>query len=112
MTFVNQELQVAPPESSLQVASAMSSHRDLWLFSAGNIELAELVFDSASQCPGTATRASVASARQLLYKSGNVCIDMHVQPTPGLESVVSDRAASEFEAPSPGHERHTGKPAL
>lgn len=88
MIFVNQEVQGAPPESSPQVASPIFSFGDLWPFSAGNIELAELVFDSANQCPGTATRASAASARQLLYKSGSVCIDMHVQPTPGLESVV------------------------
>jgi hypothetical protein len=33
-------------------------------------------------------RSGHATARQLLYKSGSVCIDMRMQPTPGSESIV------------------------
>jgi len=53
----------------------------------GNIQLAMLVFDSAQQ-QLAGVRNSAVAARQLLYKSGTVCIDLHVQPKPGSDEVV------------------------
>jgi hypothetical protein len=50
------------------------------------VQLAKLVYDS-SRALGSGLR-SMACARQLLYTSGSVCIDLHVEPKPGSESVV------------------------
>lgn len=52
------------------------------------VEVAEIVFDSANQPPVAGVRATVAVARQLLYRAGSVCIDMCMQPKPGSDAVV------------------------
>jgi hypothetical protein len=49
---------------------------------------AELIFDSACQAPGAGVRSGAISARQLLYRSGSVCIDMHIQPKLGSISAL------------------------
>ena len=51
-------------------------------------EAVVLVFDSMQQRPGRAVRGGLSSARQLLYKSGSLCIDMHMRPKPGSISVA------------------------
>jgi len=51
-------------------------------------EVATLVFDSAHAAAPTGVRGAFTSARQLLYRSGTVCIDMRMQPKPGTDSVV------------------------
>ena len=57
--------------------------------SVEEIEVAELVFDSAKQAAAVeGTRSTAAVARQLLFQAGSVCIDMCVQPKPGSEAVV------------------------
>jgi hypothetical protein len=78
----------APAEALLDGGKAGSLIEEK-LRSAGlEIEEAELVFDSARQATGTAVRSGVACARQLLYRSGSVCIDMHIQPTLGSVSAT------------------------
>lgn len=52
------------------------------------LTVATLVFDSATSPAQAGVRNGSASARQLLYKAGTVCIDLHVQPRPGSESIV------------------------
>jgi hypothetical protein len=54
---------------------------------SGKVTMATLVFDS-TRAAAFGLRSTVSCARQLLYKSGSVCIDLHVQPKPGSESVV------------------------
>lgn len=51
-------------------------------------ETATLVFDSAQGPLPAGIRGAFASARQLLYKSGSVCIDLRLQPRPGSDSTV------------------------
>jgi hypothetical protein len=85
--FANQELCYTPPEPSLAPLKAGFGLRQ-GSCSMENFELAELVFDSAAQGNTAGVRASAAIARQLLYKAGSVCIDMHMQPKPGSDSVV------------------------
>jgi hypothetical protein len=55
---------------------------------AGKLELARLLFDSALQPIAAGVRGSTAVVRQLLYRSGSVCIDMRMQPKLGSDSVV------------------------
>lgn len=51
-------------------------------------EMASLVFDSSSLPAPDGIRGASPSARQLLYRSGSVCIDISLQPKPGTDSVV------------------------
>jgi hypothetical protein len=51
-------------------------------------ETATLVFDSAQVPLPAGVRGAFASARQLLYKSGSICIDLRLQPGPGSDSAV------------------------
>jgi hypothetical protein len=44
---------------------------------------AQLVFDSEHRNWMTPVRGDCIPARQLLYKAGSVCIDMHIQPKLG-----------------------------
>jgi hypothetical protein len=77
-----------PPESSLHAVKAGFRLRNVIPFPSGRLDLATLQFDSAKQPRVAGVRGAHASARQLLYKSGTVCIDMRMQPTPGAESIV------------------------
>jgi hypothetical protein len=77
-----------PPESSLRAVKASFRLRKVVEFPSGRLDLATLQFDSDSQPMVAGVRSGPTSARQLLYKSGTVCIDMRMQPTPGSESIV------------------------
>ena len=55
-------------------------------FRRGKTQVAKLVYDSSRiLVPGV---RSLACSRQLLFTAGSVCIDLHVEPKPGSESVV------------------------
>jgi hypothetical protein len=56
-------------------------------FAQGNVDVAQLIFDSALQPLVKGVRGS-AAVRQMLYKSGSLFIDMQIQPTPGSDSRV------------------------
>jgi len=88
LKFANKESQYAPPESSVRIVEASFAMRGLLSARTEKFELATLVFDSSKVALAAGVRGGYASARQLLYKSGSVCIDMHMQPKPGSESVV------------------------
>lgn len=75
------------PASSVHLARASFAVRRIAGLRTGKIEIATLVLDSA-QAVTVGIRGTAATARQLLYKSGSVCIDLHVQPKPGSESVI------------------------
>jgi hypothetical protein len=77
-----------PPESSLRAVKAGFRLRKVVEFPSGKLDLATLQFDSSTQPLVAGVRSGPTSARQLLYKSGTVCIDMRMQPTPGSESIV------------------------
>jgi hypothetical protein len=77
-----------PPQSSVGAVKAGFRLRKVVPFPSGRLDLAALQFDSAREPMAAGVRGGHASARQLLYKSGTVCIDMRMQPTPGSESVV------------------------
>ena len=77
-----------PPESALLAVKASFRLRNVIPFPSGKLELATLQFDSNRQPLAAGVRSGHGSARQLLYKSGSICIDMRMQPTPGSESVV------------------------
>jgi hypothetical protein len=89
MKFAKKEAQYAPPESSIRVVEASFAMRQLMSAHTEKFELAMLVFDSSQVKTATAgVRGGYAPGRQLLYKSGSVCIDMRMQPKPGSDSVV------------------------
>ncbi len=88
MDFAKQENSYQPPEASIRAAKAGFALRNVIPFPTGKVELANLVFDSAEQGLLAGVRGQSASARQLLYKLGSICIDLRVQPTPGSDSVV------------------------
>jgi len=73
---------------SVDVVRASFAIQELPLFSAETPEIASLVFDSSQSPVTSGIRGTLPSARQLLYRSGSVCIDMRLQPKPGTDSVV------------------------
>jgi hypothetical protein len=77
-----------PPTAALQAVKASFGLRKVVTFPSGKLDLAVLQFDSELQPLAAGMRSGPGSARQLLYKSGSVCIDMRMQPTPGSESIL------------------------
>jgi hypothetical protein len=88
VNFATEELKQEPAGSSLHLVKASFALRKIAAFETGNVELAMLVSDSAQSAAAGGFRGATASPRQLLYKSGTVCIDMYIQPRPGSESIV------------------------
>lgn len=88
MERTNTMNRTSPPDASLRAVKAGFALRKVVAFPSGKLDLATLHFDSARQPLAAGMRSSHNTARQLLYKSGSVCIDMRMQPTPGSESVV------------------------
>jgi hypothetical protein len=90
-----------PPASSVQAAKDGFKLRKVVPFPSGKLELATLQFDSDRDAAVAGVRSGHASARQLLYRSGSVCIDMRMQPTPGTESIVI--VGQLLDSMNPGH---------
>jgi hypothetical protein len=90
-----------PPASSLQAVKSGFQLRKVIPFPSGRLDLATLQFDSDRELLVAGVRSGQASARQLLYKSGTVCIDMRMQPTPGSESIVL--IGQLLDSMNPGH---------
>ncbi len=76
-----------PPAVAVHAARASFALRKVVPFPAGQLEVARLLFDSTLQPVAVGVRGSVA-VRHLLYKSGEVCIDVRTQPKPGSDSMV------------------------
>jgi hypothetical protein len=76
-----------PPAWAVEAAQASFALRNVIPFPTGKLELAMLVSDSALQPAAAGVRGSYP-VRQLLYKSGSICIDMRMQPRPGSNSMV------------------------
>jgi hypothetical protein len=89
------------PESSLQAVRAGFTLRNVISFPTGKLDLAILQFDSDLQPLAAGVRSGSGSARQLLYRSGSVCIDMRMEPTPGSESMVL--IGQLLDSMNPGH---------
>jgi hypothetical protein len=77
-----------PPASAVRAVTNSFALRKVVPFPTGKPELARLVFDNTLQPIAAGMRGSSAVVRQLLYKSGSVCIDMRMQPKPGSDAVV------------------------
>jgi len=86
--FAQREHSFQPPEFVLRMVKASFAVQKLLALPGGQFEMAQLVFDSARQVAAAGVRGGPASPRQLLYRSGTVCIDMRMQPKPGSEAVV------------------------
>jgi len=88
MQDIRQSSRMEPPDASLRAVKAGFSLRNVVPFPSGKLDLAALQFDSERQPLVAGMRSGKATARQLLYKSGSVCIDVRMEPTPGSESIV------------------------
>jgi hypothetical protein len=77
-----------PPKATLSAVKAGFALRKVVPFPSGKLDLAVLQFDSEREPLAAGMRSAQMPARQLLYKSGSVCIDMRMQPTPGSESIL------------------------
>ena len=96
-----QEARSNPPEWAVRAAATSFRLRKVVPFCNGKIELARLFSDSALQPLAAGVRGSVAY-RQLLYKSGSIWIDMHMQPKPGSDSMVLTGQLLDATPPSRG----------
>jgi hypothetical protein len=101
MEQTRQSNRTKPPEASLRAVKAGFALRNVVTFPSGKLDLATLQFDSDLQPLVAGVRSGSASARQLLYKSGSVCIDMRMEPTPGSESIVL--IGQLLDSMNPGH---------
>jgi hypothetical protein len=88
MQNAQQSRNAEAPDSSLQAVKAGFALRKVVSFPSGKLDLATLQFDSDRQPLAAGMRSGQATARQMLYKSGSVCIDMRMEATPGSESMV------------------------
>lgn len=77
-----------PPVWAVEAVQASFAMRKVVPFPTGKLELAMLISDSALQPAAMGVRGSSPGVRQLLYKSGSICIDMRMQPKPGSDSIV------------------------
>lgn len=88
MSFANHQSRYRALELVARVVRSSFATFEAPPFPADALEVATLVFDSAQSPVAAGIRGAFASTRQLLYKSGSVCIDMRMQPKPGSDSVV------------------------
>ena len=86
--FAKDENRFEPSASSVRIVKAGFGEMKALGSRNQKMEIASLVFDSAEQPLPAGVRGSAFSPRQLLYKSGTVCIDMRIQPKLGSDSVV------------------------
>ncbi len=101
MQNTRQSSRMEPPDASVRAVRAGFSLRKVVAFPSGKLDLATLQFDSERQPLAAGMRGAQATARQLLYKSGSVCIDMRMEPTPGSESIVL--IGQLLDSMNPGH---------
>lgn len=91
VNFANQENSFEPPASALQaVQTSFVLHKTLSAreSTGKKFEIARLLFDSALQPVTAGVRSTASVVRQLLYRSGSICIDMRMQPKPGSQLMV------------------------
>lgn len=88
MDLANRETSYEPPAWAVQAVNASFSASRAIPHPAGKLELARLLFDSALQPIALGVRGTASVVRQLLYRSGSMCIDMRMQPKPGSDSMV------------------------
>jgi len=87
VNFAIRERSYEPPLWAVRAVNASFAVSKL-IAPASKLEIAKLLFDSALQPVTAGVRGTAAVARQLLYRSGSVCIDMRMQAKPGSDSVV------------------------
>ena len=87
--FAEQERSCEPPASALRIAHSYFSPLQMASAMPEGIEMAKLAFDSFTLANVSGKRGStVGVPRQLLYKSGTICIDIRLEPKPGSNYVV------------------------
>jgi hypothetical protein len=88
VNLANHETTYEPPAWALQAVMASFRLQKSQPALEGKFELAKLIFDSALQPLALGVRSSASVVRQLLYRSGTMCIDMRMQPKPGSQAMV------------------------
>lgn len=86
--FARQETAYEPPAAALRMAEAYFVPFKLAATTPQGIQIAKLAFDSFLQPAHAGVRGLATGPRQLLYKCGNLCIDMRLEPKPGSNWVV------------------------
>ncbi len=89
--FANQQKNCEPPAYALQAVKTSFVLQKTFAAKENKgkkFEIARLLFDSAIQPVTVGVRGTASVVRQLLYRSGTLCIDMRMQPKPGSESMV------------------------
>jgi hypothetical protein len=88
MQLGRREKNFEPPVWAVQAVKASFVARKAIPLARGPVEFARLLFDSAMQPAMAGVRGTASIVRQLLYRSGSMCIDMRMQPKPGSDSMV------------------------
>jgi hypothetical protein len=76
--LISKQCNVPRGDAGFQTAAVESQER----------VIAELIYDSCQHTPPSNMRNGSVSARQLLYRSGSVCVDMRMEPRPGTDFLV------------------------
>jgi hypothetical protein len=88
VNLAKQENTYEPPAWAMDAVMASFRSRKNQSSLENKFELAKLVFDSALQPLAAGVRSNASVVRQLLYRSGTMCIDMRMQPKPGSQTMV------------------------
>lgn len=85
--FAKQEGNYAPPDFAVRQVTGNFGLSRKASSELRKVEMASLVFDSSSVAV-VGVRSATATGRQLLYRSGSMCVDLQLLPKPGTQSVV------------------------
>lgn len=91
VNFAKQQENCEPPAYALQAVKTSFVLQRTFAAKENKgkkFEIARVLFDSALQPVTAGVRGTASVVRQLLYRSGTLCIDMRMQPRPGSESMV------------------------
>ena len=97
--FALREPAYEPPAAALRLAEAYFVPFKLASKAPQGIEVAQLAFDSRLQPLRGDVRGGAVGPRQLVYRCGDVCIDMRFEPRPGSNWVVLAGQVMDEKAP-------------
>jgi hypothetical protein len=86
--FARQEAAYEPPASALRVAESYLAPFKLAARRSSVLELAKQTFDSLESQVFAGVRSSGAAPQQLMYKCGNIFIDLRLEPKPATRTIA------------------------
>jgi hypothetical protein len=100
--FARQEASYEPPASAVRVAESYLVPVTLAAKGTAGFRLAESVFDSFNRHVLAGLRGAATAPRQLMFKSGNLLIDIRLEPKLGSKTIGLTGQIVDSDEPSGG----------